>query len=42
MLLCFAVGAVDPRVMAIMPVVFDSLNFMDNIMHHFRSYGGRH
>lgn len=34
------VGAVDPRVLAIMPVVMDELNFMENIMHHWRSYGG--
>jgi len=34
------VGAVDPRVMAIAPVVMDELNFVDNIKHHYRSLGG--
>jgi len=34
------VGAVDPRVMAIVPVVMDELNFLDNIKHHYRSLGG--
>ena len=34
------VGAVDPRVMAIIPVVMDELNFAENIKHHYRSYGG--
>ena len=33
-------GAVDPRVMAIVPVVMDELNFLDNIKHHYRSLGG--
>jgi len=34
------VGAVDPRVMGIVPVVFDELNFVNNVKHHYRSYGG--
>jgi len=34
------VGAVDPRVMAIIPVVMDELNFVENIKHHYKSYGG--
>merc|ERR1719234_1746477 len=34
------VGAVDPRVMAIVPVVMDELNFLENIKHHYRSLGG--
>jgi PhoPQ-activated pathogenicity-related protein len=34
------VGGVDPRVMAIIPVVMDELNFIDNIKHHYRSLGG--
>jgi len=34
------VGAVDPRVMAIIPVVMDGLNFGDIMKHHYRSYGG--
>ena len=34
------VGSVDPRVMAIVPVVMDELNFLDNIKHHYRSLGG--
>ena len=33
-------GAVDPRVIGIMPVVMDELNFLENIKHHYRSYGG--
>jgi len=36
----WTVGAVDPRVMAIVPVVMDELNFIENIKHHYRSYGG--
>ena len=35
------VGSVDPRVMAIVPVVMDELNFLDNIKHHYRSLGGK-
>ena len=34
------VGAIDPRVMGIIPVVMDELNFAKNIKHHYRSYGG--
>ena len=33
-------AAVDPRVIGILPVVMDELNFIENIRHHFRSYGG--
>ena len=33
-------GAVDPRVIGILPVVMDELNFVENIKHHYRSYGG--
>ena len=33
-------AAVDPRVIGIMPVVMDELNFVENIKHHYRSYGG--
>ena len=33
-------SVVDPRVMAILPVVMDELNFIENIKHHYRSYGG--
>ena len=33
-------GAVDPRVVGILPVVMDELNFIENIKHHYRSYGG--
>ena len=36
----WTVGAVDPRVMGIVPVVMDELNFVENIKHHYRSYGG--
>jgi len=36
----WTVGAVDHRVMAIAPVVMDELNFVENIKHHWRSYGG--
>jgi PhoPQ-activated pathogenicity-related protein len=36
----WTVGAIDPRVMAIVPVVMDELNFVENIKHHYRSYGG--
>ena len=34
------VAAVDPRVMAIVPIVFDELNFVENIHHHYQAYGG--
>ena len=33
------VGAVDPRVIAIVPVMMDELNFVENIKHHYRAYG---
>ena len=33
-------GAVDPRVVAIVPVMMDELNFVRNIKHHYKSYGG--
>ena len=33
-------AAVDPRVMAIVPVVMDALNIVENLHHHFRAYGG--
>ena len=33
-------GAVDPRVALIVPIVMDELNFVQNIHHHFKSYGG--
>jgi len=36
----WTVGAVDPRVMAIAPIVMDELNFVENIHHHYRSLGG--
>jgi len=36
----WTVGAIDPRVIAIVPVVMDELNFVENIKHHYRSYGG--
>jgi len=36
----WTVGAIDPRVMGIVPVVMDELNFVENIKHHYRSYGG--
>ncbi len=33
--------AVDPaRVVSAMPVVFDELNFIKNVHHHYRAYGG--
>ena len=34
------VAAVDPRVIAIVPIVMDELNFADNVQHHYRSLGG--
>src|SRR5687767_13654024 len=35
------VGACDPsRVIAIVPLVLDELNFVRDINHHFRAYGG--
>jgi len=31
---------VDPRIMAMVAIVFDELNFIENILHHYQSYGG--
>jgi len=36
----WTVASVDPRVVLAMPIVMDELNFIPNIHHHFRSYGG--
>mmetsp|Transcript_40240 Transcript_40240/g.106558 ORF Transcript_40240/g.106558 Transcript_40240/m.106558 type:complete len:565 (-) Transcript_40240:156-1850(-) len=36
----WTVASVDKRVVAAMPVVMDELNFVPNIHHHYRSYGG--
>ena len=36
----WSTGAVDPRVIAIVPIVMDELNFVKNMHHHFRAYGG--
>ena len=36
----WTVGAVDPRVFTIVPIVMDELNFIQNIHHHFKAYGG--
>jgi len=33
-------GAVDKRVIGIMPIVMDMLNFMPNVLHMYRAYGG--
>jgi PhoPQ-activated pathogenicity-related protein len=33
-------GAVDARVEAIAPMVMDELNFVKNLHHHYRAYGG--
>jgi len=33
-------GAVDTRIKAMIPLVMDELNFVKNIHHHYRSYGG--
>jgi len=33
-------SAVDPRVIGAMPVVLDELNFVENLHHHYRAYGG--
>ena len=33
-------AAVDPRVIGIIPTVFDELNFIKNLRHHWRSLGG--
>jgi len=33
-------GAVDPRVIAIVPIVMDALNFQVNAHHFWRAYGG--
>ena len=34
------VASVDPRVVATVPVVMDLLNIRENLMHHYRAYGG--
>ena len=36
----WTVGAVDPRVIAIIPIVMDELNFLENLKHHYRSLAG--
>jgi PhoPQ-activated pathogenicity-related protein len=36
----WTVAACDPRVIAIIPMVLDELNFVRNIKHHNRAYGG--
>lgn len=36
----WTLGAVDKRIIAMMPVVMDELNFVKNIQHHYRAYGG--
>jgi len=36
----WTVASVDERVVAAVPIVMDELNFMPNIHHHFRAYGG--
>jgi PhoPQ-activated pathogenicity-related protein len=33
-------GAVDKRIKAMVPLVMDELNFVKNIHHHYRAYGG--
>ena len=33
-------AAVDPRVIGALPIVMDELNFVENIKHHYMSYGG--
>ena len=33
-------SSVDPRVIGILPTVMDELNFVENIKHHYMSYGG--
>ena len=33
-------ASVDPRVIALVPVVMDLLNFEPNIKHHFKAYAG--
>lgn len=33
-------AAVDKRVIMMMPIVMDELNFVKNIHHHYRAYGG--
>jgi len=33
-------AAVDPRIIAIVPVVMDNLNSKENLHHHYRAYGG--
>ena len=34
------ISAVDPRVIAIVPVVFDLLNMRKSLKHHYMAYGG--
>jgi len=36
----WTVGAVDKRVVGIIPIVMDELNFVKNIHHHYMAYGG--
>jgi len=36
----WTVGAVDPRAIAIIPIVMDELNFLENLKHHYRSLAG--
>ena len=36
----WTVGAVDPRAIAIIPIVTDELNFLENLKHHYRSLAG--
>ena len=39
----FVINLLSPgffRVIGILPVVMDELNFVENIKHHYRSYGG--
>ena len=36
----WAIGAVDPRVMGLVPIVNDELNIVKNLHHHYRAYGG--
>jgi PhoPQ-activated pathogenicity-related protein len=36
----WTLAAVDPRVVGAVPIVMDELNFIPNIHHHWRAYGG--
>lgn len=36
----WTVAAVDKRVVMMIPIVMDELNFIKNIHHHYRAYGG--